>query len=431
MEQTKYTADLVIIGGGAAGMPAALEAMEQGIGSVILIDKRPFPGGNARMAGGYLFAADAYTHKEAGVEVHCEDVYKDALHFHHCDGINPRILKAFIDRSADNIEWLRQKGILYEFNPMMGNGIVGAGAPGSYARVIDKLKEEFLARGGVVMTNTSVLEICQDETGAICGVQAESKDGTAIEIETRAVILSTGGFLGNEELMQKYFSDQYDPASYVTDALKFDGGGIVLAEKLGAKMAPKATLCKESGYSFANRRNKPHRISMYSNALWINSEGLRFCDESTAHEHMNANLLVMQPGMIGYTIMDENMMEDLIAHPAPKVNNEFLEPGDPKVRAQLQEAAEQLPDQCLIANSIEEIADWLKIETIGPVMINHHFQVLAAADGKPIPGLYAAGAITSGWQGHDYELWGSNLGYGLASGRMAADHIAASLRENA
>ena len=51
------TTDLVVIGGGAAGMPAALEAMEQGVPSVILLDKNPVPGGNARMAGGYLFSA--------------------------------------------------------------------------------------------------------------------------------------------------------------------------------------------------------------------------------------------------------------------------------------------------------------------------------------------------------------------------------------
>jgi 3-oxosteroid 1-dehydrogenase len=65
------------------------------------------------------------------------------------------------------------------------------------------------------------------------------------------------------------------------------------------------------------------------------------------------------------------------------------------------------------------------VETIGPVMVNHHFQVLRASDDKPIPGLYAGGAVTSGWMGHDYELWGANLSYGMASGRIAADHIAA------
>jgi fumarate reductase flavoprotein subunit len=474
MADTKCTADLVVIGGGAAGMPAALEAMEKGLRSVILIDKSPFPGGNARMAGGYVFAADAYTQREAGVTLHCEDVYKKTLAFHHSDGINPRVLKAFIDRSADNLDWLLSKGIRYEYNPLMGNGIVGAGAPGSYAKVIDKLKSEFLERGGTILAKTTVRELLQKEDGTVCGVIAEGKDGTITEIETSAVIISTGGFLGNSELMDRYFSDQYDPAAYVSDALKFDGSGIALAEKAGAKLAPKATLCKESGYSFANRRNRPHRISMYRNAVWINRDGVRFCDESTAHEHTNANLLVMQPGMVGYTIMDENMMEDIIAHPAPQVNNEFLAPGDPKIRLQLQEAARQTPDQCLIANSLEEIAVWLDIEpavledtidrynrdcekgedtefcksaefmvplrqppyyvcrfhplmieTIGPVMVNHHFQVLSAESGKPIPGLYAAGAIVSGWQGHDYKLWGANLGFGLSSGRIAADHIAA------
>ncbi|MBR1780325.1 MAG: FAD-dependent oxidoreductase [Oscillospiraceae bacterium] len=474
-----YQADFVVIGGGAAGMPAALEAVEQGIPSVILMDKRPFPGGNARMAGGYVFAADAYTHEKAGVTLHGEDVYKELIRFHHYDGVNPRQLRAFIDSSADNLAWLRTKGIEYEFNPVMGNSIVGAGAPGSYARVLDQMKKELVEKGGVVLTNTPATELLLDESGAIRGVKGVDKDGDEVLIETKAVFLSPGGFMGNDALMALYFSDQYDPADYVTDALRFTGDGVSMAEQVGAKLAPKATLCKESGFSFAHQ-NAPHRISMYANAVWVNRDGVRFCDESTAHEHTNANLLVAQPGMCGYSMMDETMMQDLIQHPSPQVSNEFLQPGDPKVRGQLEKMAQKLPDQCLIAQSLEEIAAWigcdadtfrstivdynsycangkdeeflkpgdrmmplttepyyvckffpLMVETIGPVVVNHHFQVIRAADNRPIPGLYAGGAVTAGWTGHDYEMWGGNLGYGLASGRLAADHVAAQYKRDA
>lgn len=472
-----YHADLVVIGGGAAGMPAALEALEQGVRRVVLMDKRPFPGGNARMAGGFVFACDAYTHKKAGVTLHAEDVYRHTMAFHHYDGINPRVLWAFIARSADNLDWLRSKGIEYEYNPIMGNGIVGAGAPGSYARVLDRLRAEFLEKGGILLTDTPAKELLLDPSGRICGVLGRHKARGEIRVETPYVFLATGGFMGDEALMQKYFADQYDPAAYATDALKLTGDGIHMAERAGALLAPKATLAKESGFSFVHH-NAPHRISMYEGALWVNQDGVRFCDESTAAEHINANLLVMQPRMYGYSIMDEGMMQDLIQHPSPRINNEFLQPGDPKVKTQLQQLAHQLPDQCLIADSLEQIAAWLgappdiflhtvstynaacaagydgeffkpaaqlkplttppyyvcrfsplMIETIGPVMINHHFQVLRASDRQPLPGLYAGGAVTSGWQGHDYELWGANLGYGLSSGRIAADHIAASLRE--
>lgn len=469
-------ADLVVIGGGAAGMPAALEAMEQGIKSVVLLDKRPFPGGNARMAGGFFFAADAYTQKEAGVQLHGEDVFHSQMAFHHYDGINPRQLKAYIDRSADNLEWLRGKGIEYEYHPVMGNGLVGAGAPGSYAKVLDQLRSEFESLGGIVLTRTPAKEIVLDDTGSVCGVLVTDQNGTERLIQTKRVFLATGGFMGNRRLMQQYFADQYDEQVFVTDALRLDGDGVVMAQKAGAMLAPKATLCKESGFSFAHL-NAPHRISMYQLAVWINRDGVRFCDESTAIEHTNANLLVMQPGMCGYSIMDENMMEDLIQHPTPQINNEFLQPGDPKVRRQLEELAQSHPEQCMIAQSLDQVARWLEIrpevlqhtidayngyceagkdpeflkpvnlmrpitrppyyvckfvplmvETIGPVVVNHHFQVLRAKDRAPIPGLYAGGAVTSGWTGHDYELWGGNLSYGMSSGRIAADHMALAFR---
>lgn len=475
MKDTVKEAALVVIGGGAAGMPAALEAVEQGVSPVILMEKRPVPGGNARMAGGYLFASDAYTQREAGITLRSQDVYQAQLKFHHNDGINPRQLKAFIDRSADNLDWLLSKGIRYEYNPMMGNGLVGAGAPGSYAKVLDQLRTEFQEKGGIVLTNTAAQEILLDESGAVCGVRGTDRDGNPVTIAAKAVFLGTGGFMGNPALMKRYFSDQYDPEVYATDALKLTGDGVLMAEKVGAKLAPKATLCKESGFSFP-RRKAPHRISMSPGAVWVNRDGQRFCDESTAAEHTNANLLVMQPGMCGYAIMDEAMMEDLILHPTPLVNNEFLQPGDPKIRNQLEELAKTQPEQCLIADTMEDISAWLgcdpevlretvtnynrfcetgvdeefckpadqlkplsrspyyvcrfvplMVETIGPVVVNHHFQVLRAVDSKPIPGLYAGGAVTSGWMGHDYELWGANLGYGMSSGRIAADHIAASL----
>ena len=480
MMRKELSADLVVIGGGAAGMPAALEAMEQGVKSVILLDKLPVPGGNARMAGGYFFAADAYTQAEAGTVLHREDAYKEAMLYSHGQNINPRVLRAFIDRSADNLDWLRTKGIEYFDTQFMGNGLVGAGAPGSYARVIDKLKEEFLSLGGRILGATPAKELLLDDSGAICGVLAQEKKGDEVLIHTKNVILAPGGFMGSKPLMDRFFPEDYDERAYVTDAIKYSGDGIEMTEKIGAKLSRSATLVKESGYSFANRKNRPHRISMLSGAVWINADGRRFCDESTGQDHNNPNLLVQQPGMVGWALFDTNCLNDVIAHPTPVVNNMFLEPGDPLVRTQLEEGAEKTPELCKIADTWDEIAAWLGIEpevlndtiseynadcgkqydpvfakpaehmkplteapfyavkfsplmveTIGPLVINEHFQVLRASDSRPIPGLYAGGAITSGWQGHDYAMWGGNLSYGMASGRIAADRIAAKLKEGA
>jgi fumarate reductase flavoprotein subunit len=475
MGTIKEKASLVIIGGGAAGMPAALEAIEQGIKDVLLVDKSKVPGGNARMAGGFLFATDAYTHKEAGIEYHTDEVYKEALEFHHYDGINQRLLYTYIKQSAQNLDWLREKGLEYEWCPM-GNKIVGAGAPGSYAKVLDVLRKEYLEAGGRFMGQTQLKDLLLDEKGAVCGVVCENKDGDTVEISTKNVILCTGGFMGNPELMKQYFTGQYDADAYSTDAVGYNGIGIEVAERAGALMAPFATLCKESGYSFARKKNCPHRISMTDGSVWINKDGIRFCDESKAVEHTNANVLIQQPGMCGYSIMDADIMQSLIDHPTPQVNNEFLAPGDEKIRLQLEEAAKNHPDLCLVTDSLDEIAEWigadpkvfqntiaeynqycaegkdadflkdkkflmpiakapyyvckfnpLMIETIGPIKVNEHLQVLHRETRLPIPGFYVAGALASGWQGHDYELWGSNLGFGLFSGRTAAAHAAQNL----
>lgn len=477
MEKIVMKADLVVLGGGAAGMPAALEALEQGISNVLLVDKNGTPGGNARMAGGFLFATDAYTQERAGKKYTTDEVYKEALEFHHYDGIDQRLFYSYIKQSKENLDWLLEKGIEYEWCPM-GNKIVGAGAPGSYAKVLDVLRKEYLEKGGQFLGKTSVKELLLDDSGAICGVLCESADGTPVQIETRHVILCTGGFMGNKDLMARYFTGQYDENAYCSDAIGYDGIGIQLAEKAGAWMSHFATLCKESGYSFAKKKNCPHRISMADGSVWVNKDGLRFCDESQAVAHTNANVLIQQPDMCGYSIMDADIMQNLIDHPTPQVNNEFLAPGDDKIRVQLEEAAKNLPDLCLVTDSLDEIAEWigadqetfrktieeynqfcaegkdglflkdarflmpiakapyyvcrfgpLMVETIGPIKVNEHLQVLDHETRQPIPGFYVAGALASGWQGHDYELWGSNLGFGMFSGRTAADHIAADLKK--
>ena len=105
--------------------------------------------------------------------------------FHHSDGINPRQLRAYIDRSADNLDWLRSKGIEYEYHPVMGNGLVGAGAPGSYAKVLDQLRREFESLGGIVLTRTPAKEIVLDNAESVCGVLVTDQNGTEHLIQTK------------------------------------------------------------------------------------------------------------------------------------------------------------------------------------------------------------------------------------------------------
>ena len=127
-------ADVVVIGGGGAGLPAALTAVEEGAKSVIVLEKRFTTGGDALRAN-WIFAIESHLQKEAGVDISRDDIYRKALEWHRYDRVNPRILRAFINKTADTIRWLEEKGIEFELRGTTSHWTKGTGGLCTFSRV--------------------------------------------------------------------------------------------------------------------------------------------------------------------------------------------------------------------------------------------------------------------------------------------------------
>ena len=112
MSQKEMKTDIVVVGGGAAGLPAAIGAKENGASDVILLEKRTSLGGNASMAWG-LFASESPVQKHNLIEARNEDLFRTIMDWAHWR-INPKIVRALIDKSGDTISWLENKGIQFE-----------------------------------------------------------------------------------------------------------------------------------------------------------------------------------------------------------------------------------------------------------------------------------------------------------------------------
>ena len=91
---TNLEVDLVVIGGGGAGLPAAISARENGVSRIIVLEKRAVLGGNAARAWG-IFAADSRVQKQALVEARSDDLFKTLINWSHWS-INARMVRAFI-----------------------------------------------------------------------------------------------------------------------------------------------------------------------------------------------------------------------------------------------------------------------------------------------------------------------------------------------
>ena len=465
MSEKRYP--LVVIGAGGGGLTAACRAAEMGVSPVLVLEKRPYHGGNSGMAGGWIFGVESDILKASGSTKTCEQVFNEAMNYHHYERIDMELLWKLIRRSAFTMEWMTGLGAQYRADGPDCHMPAKLDRDFGYFRTyIDKMLDRLLSLGGELRTNAAVTRIVTEE-GAVQAVEYTDGDGAPVTVPCDAVVLSTGGFCGNDELLQKYFPEQYEPGTYLTDAIPMDGDGIGLARDAGARLNDYCTLLKEPNYSFMRRNSVPNRIGGITFSVWVNRDGRRYCAEDGPPGNGITNILVQQPGKVGYALFDSRMIDDIVTGRRDFPMAAMIDRAT--VRDCLQSESRQW---VCISEDWDGIAAWigakpetlratveeynaacaageddrfgkraenllplaegpfyavkfcpLLIDTFGPVVTDSSMRVLGT-DGAPIRGMYAAGVITAGWQGRDYYLRGAALGLTLTSGLLAGETCA-------
>ncbi len=473
---------MVIIGGGGAGLAAAVAAAEKGAKNIILLEKRGATGGNTAMSSG-LFAAESPTQKRAAIDARREVFFKILVEFAHWK-VNPRLVRAFIDKSADTIRWLEGKGLVFDVFPMYPNQIATwHQARGNRGAEMAKVLAERCQKLGVkVLTRTPAKKILMGTRGHVSGVIAES-GGKEFTIAAKSVIIATGGYGGNKELLRKYCPAYRD--NMLCDGLPHTGDGLIMAMEIGAATEGLGLLLM-SGPQIPNSiilnwGNPPDikasplmAIALEPNTLWVNKKGERFADETVSYNHyVSANTVNRQPDNLCYTLLDQKIVRTM--------EEEGLILGLGKYRFDLRTKVPGLERELKalaktewvkISDSWDEIAKWMGadpqalkttideyntacdqgydpifakdrrylmplrtppyyaiksnsdfLDTIGGIKINEYMEVLDKQN-KPIPGLYAAGVVAGGWQGETYcvTLSGTSSGFAVNSGRIAAEN---------
>ncbi|MBO7711059.1 MAG: flavocytochrome c [Lachnospiraceae bacterium] len=445
-------ADLIVVGGGAAGMTAAVTASENGA-AVVLLEKSSKLGGNTPAAANGVNAADSkvqladekYLEVEAGVEGLENLQLQNEL-------AREELVDAFATNSGEMIDWLSGLGLEFgveiqedDRNPVQNYYMLKTVGEGATGATMTKAVQDYMDTTDVTYyLNVDATELMQDETGAVTGVVATDANGDEITFTGKAVLIATGGFGHNQELL-----GEVNPklANATTDEIApTTGEGLLMAQAVGAKAVDLEYIqtfpVVMENYGMVTPNKLPGGFGV--NAVIVNDNAERF----TAEGFEIGDAILEQPEGNAYMIF----REDQISEPMQNIiNGGFVASAD--TAAELGEAlgldGEAL--QATVDAYNEDVADGtddafgkqepLPLEGtlygfkygvgahyfMGGILINEKTQVLDENE-NPIEGLYAAGEVTGGFHGSQ-RIDGSGIGDSFTFGRIAGREIAAAVAE--
>ena len=497
-EDSTVDTDIVIVGAGGAGMTAALTATSEGK-SVVIVESQPVVGGNSVRATGGMNAGKTVYQDEnefaegAGVEKTLKTAaekyadnetitalaktvseqwaayqadpkgYFDSVELMELDtmiggkGINdPALVETLCSNSADAIDWLDEHGITLHSVSSFGGASVkrihrpvdGDGKTVSVGSYMIPLLQENCEKAGVqILLNTTANEILTDANGAAVGIKATGSTGETVTVNAKAVVLTTGGFGANLDMVTEYKPEL--KGFMTTNAAGAQGQGIEMATAIGAATVDMDQIQIHPTVE-ANTAALITEGLRGDGAVLINAEGKRFIDEVGTRDVVSA-AEIAQTGSYSWLVVDQAMAD------ASSVIQGYIKKGYTVEGATYEELAKAMGvDEAAFAETMNnwngyvdakndpdfgrtsfanklDTAPYYAIKvtagvhhTMGGLKINTNTEVLKE-DGSVIPGLFAAGEVTGGVHGAN-RLGGNAVAdfvvFGRIVGAAASDYAA-------
>ena len=315
--------DVIIVGAGSAGIPAAIFAGQRG-GRVLVIEADSRIGGTLHWSTGQVSAAGTRLQKELGIDDRPEWHYDDCVRI--VGGpINETLARLAINEAAATFDWLMDIG----FEPVPETPVAGHGHEPYRVRryywgengalsifeVLQPLFDHEIGRGTVTLSLQTKLRGLAVEGGAVVGIHAEARDGTTATIRGQNVVLASGGYAANPDLWAE-LTPSYPLRSHCNPYSR--GDGIVAAREAGAKVdRGDMFLC-----SFASVLQDPHDplsvrlglvLSPHMRMPWeifVNRAGKRFVREDHPSVDHREHALLEQDGMEMFVIFDEGIRQN-------------------------------------------------------------------------------------------------------------------------
>ncbi|WEG73280.1 flavocytochrome c [Vagococcus intermedius] len=449
LDDLKDRYDVVIVGAGGGGMAAAIEAKEQGMNPVIL-EKMPVAGGNTVKASAGMNASETKFQKEAGIK-DSNDLFFDETLKGGKETNDQELLRYFVDSSANAIDWLDSMGITLNNLTVTGGMSVkrthrpaDGSAVGQY--LVQGLLRNVQEREIPLYTDADVKEI-ENQDGAVSGVKVIFNNTDEKEIKTDAVVVATGGFGANLDMVTDYNKDL--DGFVTTNQAGSQGDGIKMIEKMGGttvdmkEIQIHPTVEQETSFLITEAVRG-------EGALLINQSGQRFVNELETRDNVSAAIIALKEHA-AYLVFDEGVKERVTAI-------DFYEKqGFVKKADTIEELAKEVKmDEKTLTDTLStwntsvtnkkdgefnrttgmdhdlSKAPYYAIKiapgihhTMGGAKINNKTQVLNK-DGEPVKGLYAAGEASGGLHGQN-RIGGNAVAdiiiYGRQAGTQSAEFV--------
>ncbi len=439
-------ADLIVVGAGGAGLTAALTASQAGA-SVILLEKSGSVGGNTLATSAGINVADSkvqladeqYQAKNASVEGMIEVQSQN-------DHVHANLVKAYAENSGELLDWISDMGAEFEVsinedprNAVQNNYMVKAKEGSTAALLVQSVKKTLEESDVVLYTNVDATSLETDENNVVTGVVATDANGQEITFHGKAVILATGGFGQNQELVGEVNPDL---AKAITDEIApTTGEGLIMAQAVGAKTVDLGEI--QTFPSVIEGSGMFMSFGLYGSGEFVvvDNDGKRFAEEKF---EMGKDILKTEDGLVYGVFDQDNYNESYEA----MISNGFMFKADSiaDLAKQMDVDAEELQKTIDTWNNDAEttgtdsVFGRENIQTIdgdtyygyrfgvgahffmGGILINEEAQVLDQNE-NPIEGLYAAGEVTGGFHGTQ-RVDGSGVGESFVFGRIAGKQAA-------
>lgn len=448
--------DVVVAGAGGAGLAAALAAAQAGR-SVLVLEWRPQfrQGNNTSMSTAMIPAAGSRWQRAAGI-ADSGQIFLDDIARKTKGTADPTIAGALVAVGPDLVEWLADDcglplelvtDFVYPGHSVPRCHSLPDRAGSSLLRLLlQRLESEPTA---TLLVGTRLADVRLDSDGAVSAVTIEDAAGVREDVTTHAVVLATGGYGASPTLVQELMPE-------IAGGLYFGGDGCV-----GDALAIGRRLGADEGYLDAYQGHGSVAVpqgvlttwaTVMHGAVIVNVHGQRFGDETTGYSEY-ATKVIGQPGGTAWLIVDERI--DAACRPFKDYQDLLAQSGVHWVDDAADLAAATGMDPAGLAQTLDAagrsaagVGDafgrtqweapltgrlgWIRItgalfHTQGGLLVDGGARVLR--DGRPIPGLHAAGGAAAGISGHGAAgyLAGNGLlaalGLGFLAGRSITDGV--------